>query len=197
MSSQPVSYLTHDQYLDIETAAETRSEYIAGTMYAMSGASRNHSRIVSYAESLLLNQLRGRDCEVASTDLRLFIERYSVFTYPDILVTCGPDKFLRNRTDTLTDATVIIEVLSPSTKNYDRSEKFDYYRALPSFREYLLLSQDQIGAEHHVRQPDGSWLMREYSTPSDEIRITSIGCSLRLEAVYERVQFENPPDPKL
>jgi Uma2 family endonuclease len=82
----------------------------------------------------------------------------------------------------MVDATVIVEV--------DRGEKFLFYRALPSFREYLLLAQDQIHAEHHVRQPDGSWLMREYSAPTDEIRLASIGCSLRLADVYERVEFE-------
>ncbi len=90
----------------------------------------------------------------------------------------------------MVDATVIVEVLSPATKNYDRGDKFASYRALPSFREYLLLAQDRVHAEHHVRQPDGAWLMREYSSPSDEIKMSSIGCRLRLEDVYERVDFD-------
>jgi Uma2 family endonuclease len=190
MSTQAVPYLTPEQYLEIERAAETRSEYLAGSMYAMSGASRNHSDIVVATGSLLYTQLRGRDCKVAITDLRLSVMAHRLFTYPDIFVTCGPDLFFDDRTDTLLDATVIIEVLSPSTKNYDRGEKFRFYRALPSFCEYLLLAQDQMRAEHHVRQPDGSWLMREYFSPSDEIQLTAIGCSLLLKSVYERVELE-------
>jgi Uma2 family endonuclease len=113
-----------------------------------------------------------------------------MFTYPDIVVTCGPDKFLDNRRDTITDATLIVEVLSPSTCNYDRGEKFRYYRALASFREYLLLAQDEIRAEHHVRQTDGSLLFREYKNPSGRLELPSIECELHLESLYERVEFE-------
>jgi Uma2 family endonuclease len=189
MSTQSLPSLTPEQYLEIERAAETRSEYLDGAMYAMSGASRNHSRIVMAAGAQLYAQLRGRDCTAAIVDLRLSVRQHNLFTYPDVFVTCGPDQYLDNRTDTLTDATLIIEVLSPSTKNYDRGEKFLFYRALPSFREYLLLSQDKIRAEHHVRQPDGAWLMREYSSLSDEIDLASIGCRLRLQDVYERVEL--------
>ena len=91
---------------------------------------------------------------------------------------------------TLADATLIIEVLSPSTQSYDRGEKFLYYRGLPSFAEYLLLSQDAIRAEHHTRQPDGSWLLREISDPGAILQLTSIGCQLPLAELYERVQLE-------
>jgi Uma2 family endonuclease len=189
MSTQALPFLTPEEYLEIERAAETRSEYLAGAMYAMAGGSRTHSRLVENVSGQLYLQLRGRECEAASTDLRLYVPKYHLITYPDVFVTCGPDQYLDNRRDTLIDATLIVEVLSPSTANYDRSEKFISYRALPSFREYLLLSQEKIAAEHHVRQPDGAWLMREYSLPSDEIRLSSIGCRLRLEDVYERVEL--------
>lgn len=189
MSTQPLPCLTPEQYLEIERAAETRSEYLGGTMYGMAGASRNHSHIVMAAGALLFAQLRGRTCAAATTDLRLAIVQHNLITYPDIFVTCGPDQFFDSRTDTLVDATVIIEVLSPATMNYDRGEKFRFYRALPSFCEYLLFAQDEIRAEHHVRQSDSSWLMREYSAPSDEIHLASIDCRLRLDAVYERVEF--------
>jgi Uma2 family endonuclease len=189
MSTQSLPFLTPEQYLEIECAAETQSEYLAGAMYAMSGASRSHSRLVANISGQFYTQLRGRSCESASSDLRLYVPKYRLITYPDIFVTCGPDQYLDNRTDTMVDATVIIEVLSPSTKNYERIEKFRYYRALLSFREYLLLAQNEIHAEHHVRQPDESWMMREYSLPSDEIDLPSIGCRLRLQDVYERVEL--------
>jgi Uma2 family endonuclease len=190
MSTQAIPYLTPEQYLEIERAAETRSEYLAGSMYAMAGTSFNRAYMVSDTIVSLHPQLRGRACTAFATDVRLFVSAYDLFTYPDVFVACRPFQVLDGRKDTLLDATVIIEVLSPSTKNYDRGEKFRFYRALPSFCEYLLLAQDEIHAEHFTRQPDGSWLMREYSALTDEIDLKSIGCSLPLESVYERVEFE-------
>jgi Uma2 family endonuclease len=121
----------------------------------------------------------------------LFSSQYRIFTYPDVVVTCGPDQFLDGRGDTLTDATLIVEVLSPSTRGYDRGEKFVFYRSLPSFAEYLLLSQDTVLTEHYSKQPDGAWLLREFKSPSDEIELTSSGCRLTLGPLYDRVEFES------
>jgi Uma2 family endonuclease len=190
MSTQAVPYLTPEQYLEIERAAESRSEYLGGAMYAMAGASRNHGRIVGNAFAFLHGQLKGHECEPAMADQRLAIPSHHLITYPDVFVTCGPDQYFDDRKDTLADATLIIEVLSVSTKNYDRREKFFFYRALPSFREYLLIAQDRVFVEHHIRRPDGAWLMREYTSLSDGIDLTSIGCNLKLDAVYARVEFE-------
>jgi Uma2 family endonuclease len=190
MSTQPVTYLTIDQYLEIESKAEYRSEYVDGEMFAMAGATPNHAWIVANTISQLTALLRGRPCGARSNDLRLYSARQKMLTYPDVVVTCGPDQLLAGRRDTLIDATVIVEVLSPTTQDYDRGEKFRFYRSLPSFSEYLLLAQDEIRAEHHVRQPDGSWLFREFSGPSGEIELASIGCRLQLQSLYERVEFE-------
>jgi Uma2 family endonuclease len=190
MSTQAVPYLTPEQYLEIERAADFRSEYLAGAMYVMAGALRNYGRIVGNAFALLHGQLEGRQCEPAMADQRLAVPSHHLITYPDVFVTCGPDQYFDDRRDTLADATLIIEVLSVSTRNYDRREKFFFYRSLPSFCEYLLIAQDRVLVEHHIRRPDGSWLMREYTALSAEIELTSIGCRLRLEAVYARVEFE-------
>ncbi|MDP9171024.1 MAG: Uma2 family endonuclease [Acidobacteriota bacterium] len=193
MSTQAVAHLSLEKYLELERRAKERSEYLNGQMFAMAGGTRNHARIVGNTLSQLVEQLRGRPCEAAGGDLRLYSAAHDIFIYPDVVVTCGPDKFLDNRRDTITDATLIVEVLSPSTRSYDRGEKFLFYRSLPSFSEYLLLAQDTILAEHHVRQPDGAWLFREFKSPADEIELTSIGCRLKLESLYERVEFEAPP----
>ena len=190
MSTQSVAFLTQEQYLEIERAARFRSEYINGRMIAMSGGTRNHARIISSALVSIGMQLRGTRCEAVPSDMRLHSKQFGIYTYPDIVVTCGPDQLLDGHKDTLTDATLIIEVLSPSTANYDRGEKFRYYRSLPSFAEYLLLAPDAIRAEHHVRQTDGAWLFHEYSAPDDELRLNSIGCRLKLDSLYERVEFE-------
>jgi Uma2 family endonuclease len=191
MSTRPVTYLTHEQYLEIERKAEFPSEYINGEMFAMSGGTPNHARIALNTAMKLTEQLRGRPCEAFGADLlRLHIAKYNISTYPDVLVTCGPKQLLDARRDTLTDATVIVEVLSPSTRAYDSGEKFRIYRSLPSFSEYLLLAQDEMRAEHHARQPDNSWLFREFTGPADEIELKSIGCHLQLQSLYERVEFE-------
>jgi Uma2 family endonuclease len=117
-----------------------------------------------------------------------------VLTYPDLVVFCEPAQFLGGdngeEQDTLTDAVVIVEVLSRSTRNFDRGGKFHCYRGLPSFSEYLLIEQDSIRAEHYVRQPDGSWLLRELSGHEAEIGLDSISCRLQLGTLYERVQLK-------
>jgi Uma2 family endonuclease len=182
--------MTVEQYLEIERAAEFRSEYLNGEVYAMAGGGLNHALITIAVGAGLHDQLRGQSCAVAATDLRLYCEPFNVLTYPDVVVFCQPRKFLDGHKDTLTDATVIIEVLSRSTQNYNRHEKFRYYRGLPSFSEYVLLAQDATRAEHYVRQPDASWLLREVNAPETEIALESIGCRLKLGSLYERVEFE-------
>jgi Uma2 family endonuclease len=190
LMSRTVTFLTPEQYLEIERQAEFRSEYINGEMFAMSGGTPNHARIVLNTARRLTEQLDGSPCEAFDGDLRLYSAKQKMFTYPDVLVTCGPNQLLDARRDTLTDATVIVEVLSPSTRNYDRGEKFLFYRSLPSFSEYLLLAQDKVRAELHVRQPDGSWLFREFTGPGDVIELKSINCRLQLQSLYQRVVFE-------
>jgi Uma2 family endonuclease len=190
MSTRAISFLTPEKYLEIERAAEFRSEYLNGEVFAMSGGTLNHGRIALNTASHLREQLLGKPCEAAAADFRLYCAEHNLFTYPDIVVFCASPKFLDQRRDTITDATAVVEVLSPSTKNYDRGEKFRYYRSLPSFAEYLLLAQDEVRAEHHIRQLDGSWLFREFTSPAAEIELLTIGCRLGLESLYERVEFE-------
>ncbi|MGA7240846.1 MAG: Uma2 family endonuclease [Bryobacteraceae bacterium] len=195
MSSQPITFLTPDEYLEIEEKNEFRSEFVNGEVFAMAETTINHSWIVSNVQGRLWQQLRSRPCGVRTNEKRLYIARFEAFAYPDVVVTCGPDRLYKDGR-TITDATLIVEVLSPSTKNYDRSEKFDFYRSLPSFAEYLLLAQDAMRAEHHTRLPDGSWLFREFTDPTVTIELKSIGCRLELQALYERVEFasEKPAD---
>src|ERR1700758_224476 len=123
MPTQANTFLTPEQYLEIERAAEHKSEYFNGEMFAMSGGSLDHGRIFRNLISSLNGQLRGRTCEVAGSDLRLRVSPDGLYTYPDIVVFCGKPQFADRRTDTITDATVIIEILSPSTVNYDRGFK--------------------------------------------------------------------------
>ncbi len=193
MSTLAIPFLSPEKYLEIERQAEFRSEYINGQAYAMSGGTSNHAWIISNTLIELGGQLRGKSCGAMSSDMRVYSKTYGLYTYPDVVVACSPLQFLDKHKDTITDAVVIIEVLSPSTRNYDRSEKFDFYRSLPSFTEYLLIEQHSIRAEHRVRQPNGSWLFTDYTSSEDVIELASIGSRLTLGPLYERVEFEPVP----
>ncbi len=184
MSTLPIPRLTPEQYLKIERTAEFRSEFLNGEVFGMAGGSRNHALVATAAVASLHEQLRTKPCAAAGSNLRIFCQAVNILTYPDASVSCDPVSFLDGDKDTLTDATLIVEVLSPSTQNYDRGEKFRFYRTLPSFAEYLLLASDAIRAEHHVRQPDGSWLFREFTAPNTVLDLNSISCRLSLADLY-------------
>jgi Uma2 family endonuclease len=189
MASASVPYLTPEQYLEIERQAEFRSEYLHGEMFAMAGTSFNHNRIVRSTERALGRALDGRRCDVFFLDVKVHIPATGLYTYPNIVVTCGPIAALDKHQDTLTNPLVIVEVLSPSTRNYDRGEKFQHYRSIPSFREYLVLAQDEIRVEHHVRQPDGAWIFREHTALTDVVHLASIDCNLNISTLYADVEF--------
>jgi len=189
MASASVPYLTPEQYLEIERQAEFRSEYLHGEMFAMAGTSFNHNRIVRSTERALGRALDGRRCDVFFLDVKVHIPATGLYTYPNIVVTCGPIAALDKHQDTLTNPLVIVEVLSPSTRNYDRGEKFQHYRSIPSFREYLVLAQDEIRVEHHVRQPDGAWIFREHTALTDVVHLASTDCNLNISTLYADVEF--------
>lgn len=190
MSSRANAFITPEQYLEIERAAEFKSEYFKGEMFAIAGASLNHGRISRNLIMLLGGQLRGRRCELLASDQRLQVSQDGLYTYPDIVVFCGRPEFGDGRPDTLIDATAIIEVLSPSTEDYDRGFKFEQYRRLKSLQDYIVLAQDRVHIEHSTRQPDNSWLLRETSDPTATIQIPSIECNFILAEAYESVDFK-------
>ena len=188
MSTSPRTYLTPEQYLEIERKAEFKSEYYRGEMFCMAGASENHNLLVGNTVVLLHPQLRRNRCVVYSNDMRVRVGATGLYTYPDIVVACGERQFLDGRRDTLLNPTVITEVLSPSAEAYDRGKKFDHYRALESLREYLLVSSDRVQIERYTRQPSGQWLLTAVNRLEDSIDLESAGCTLSLADVYERVE---------
>jgi len=182
-------YLSPQQYLAIERAAEERSEYLDGEMVAMTGASRNHSLITGNLVRELGLQLRDRPCEVHSSDLRVQISQTGLHTYPDVVVVCGEPRFEDEQLDTLLNPTVIVEVLSRTTESYDRGRKFEHYRTLGSLAEYLLVSQDQPRIERFLRQGDGLWLFGDAAGLEAVLTLPSIQCELKLAEVYAKVRF--------
>ena len=186
MSTLSKSYLTPEQYLEIERKAEFKSEYFNGEMFAMSGAREPHVLISGNAYRELSQQLRKRPCLAYNADMRIRVSDTGLYTYPDLSVVCGEPQFLDENRETLLNPTVIIEVLSESTEAYDRGQKFELYRSVESLSEYLLISSRRISAELFTRQPDGRWMLTAKNGLDDSIELQSIGCQLLLADLYEK-----------
>lgn len=179
--------LTPEEYLVRERAAKYKSEYVDGQVRARSGATREHVLVTTNITTSLVTQLRGRPCETYGSDLRVKVPRGTSYVYPDVAVVCGEPRLEDEHFDTLLDPTVIVEVLSPSTAGYDRGEKWEMYRRIPSLRDYLLVSQDRPRIERYARQEEGPWLFSETNGLDAVLQIDSVACTLALRDVYERV----------
>ncbi|MDQ2807752.1 MAG: Uma2 family endonuclease [Chloroflexota bacterium] len=191
MSAQPQHYYTPEEYLALERAAAYKSEYLAGEIFAMAGASPRHSSIAANLIRLLGNAFQGQPCRVYGSDMRVRVEETELYTYPDVVAVCGPPKFGGVHQDTLLNPTVIFEILSPSTEGYDRGKKFANYRQIPTLTDYVLVAQDEVRIEHFTRQGHG-WFLTTVSALDRTLPITSIDSDLPLVAVYQNVEFTAP-----
>ncbi|HVF49235.1 MAG TPA: Uma2 family endonuclease [Pyrinomonadaceae bacterium] len=190
MSSLPKTYLTPEEYLAFERQCEHKNEYFKGEIFAMTGASRQHNLITGNIASELGQQLKQRVDELYIGRMRVLIPLTTSYMYPDVVVVCDEPQFADGYLDTLTNPTLIVEVLSASTELYDRGKKFEQYRKLDSLKEYLLVAQDKLSVERYLRQPDGGWLMSEFNKPEEMLKLTSIECNLALEEIYSKVAFD-------
>ncbi|HLL77537.1 MAG TPA: Uma2 family endonuclease [Pyrinomonadaceae bacterium] len=188
MATNPETLLTEDEYLAFERRSELRHEYLAGEVFDMTGASRKHNRIVTNIVVALDTQLRDRPCNVYANDMRVRVRRARHYAYPDVVVTCGEEKFADAELDTLLNPLVIFEVMSDSTEAYDRGKKFESYQNVESLTDYLLVSQHARRVEQFTRGGGRDWVYTEAHEPGDAIGIRSIGCELRLEDVYLKVE---------
>ena len=189
MSFELKPRVTYEEYLALERKAERKSEYFNGEIFAMAGSSPQHVLVVTNVVSELRSQLKTSPCTVYSTDLRLKVNATGLYTYPDVIVVCGEPQFDDDHKDTLLNPTLIVEVLSESTKDYDRGGKFEQYRMIESFVEYVLIAQNKRHVEHFVRQADNRWLLSETNRLEDTIELTSIACNLMLTEVYDKVEL--------
>lgn len=189
MTTQTVTYVTPDEYLAAERLSETRSEYIDGGVYPMTGGTANHITIVSNIDTRLNIQLDDRPCRVFPIDMKVRLPDSRKFFYPDLVVVCGDLQYHDDRKDTITNPDLVIEVLSPSTEAYDRGEKFQAYQTVESLKEYLLVAQDRPFIEQFVRSETGKWEYTAAIGLESSLALPSIGCTLILSAVYKRVEF--------
>lgn len=191
MSSIPKKLYTEEEYLALEAQSEDRHEYYKGEIFAMAGASPAHSIICFNLAGSFFNQLSKRDCTPHGSDMAVFIQAKRHYVYPDMTVLYGDPIYTEQQR--LLNPMVIIEVLSPSTEAYDRGRKFEHYRTIPSFREYLLISQDEVRVQYYQRHEIG-WFFREYTALTDVVELVSIQCQLKLEDIYLKLTFASPDE---
>lgn len=190
MSLQPQPRITPEEYLALERRALDKSEYLDGEIFPMPGASRKHNLVCVNITIVLGSQLRQSPYEMYAGDMRVKVSPTGLYTYPDVIVVCDEPQFEDNQMDTLLNPTLIVEVLSPSTEDYDRGGKFEHYRALPSLQEYLLVAQDRCHIVHYTRQKDGTWLLAETTRIEEHLHLPSIDCNLSLAEVYAKVPLK-------
>ena len=190
MATQPANRVSLEEYLELEGRSAERHEYWQGEMFAMAGGTFAHAALAMNAAIELGSQLRARgsQCRVLGADMRIRTGQHGLYSYADAVVCCPPEQVDGN---TLLNPIVIVEVLSDSTENYDRGRKFEEYRKIPSFLEYLVIAQKKRYVEHHVRGESGVWTMREYREGEGVIALRAIDVSLLLAELYAGVEFES------
>jgi Uma2 family endonuclease len=177
------------EYLESEEAAIEKHEYYQGEIFAMSGPKVPHNIIAVNILGGLTNKLKGKQCRPFNSDQRIHIEKNSLFTYPDISIICGEVLTLNNDEWNALNPTVIIEVLSPSTKNYDRGEKFKLYRDIPTLKEYILIDSETVNIEAFYINEHGNWELNEYKSMNETLQLKSVQISLELREIYEGVKL--------
>lgn len=198
VTEQPTAqdYFTPEEYLALEEAAEYKSEYLDGVIIPMTGGTTNHNRISLNMSIALRLALKGLDYDVFMGDVRLWMTKKRIYTYPDVMVIPGKPEYYNNRQDTVMNPQVIIEVLSKSTKAYDRSDKFKFYQTIPTFQEYILIDQSQVYIEQYCKLANKRWSYTQYDDEDTALVFSSFQVEVALADVYEKVDFEAENEPE-
>ncbi|NET38158.1 MAG: Uma2 family endonuclease [Cyanothece sp. SIO1E1] len=184
-------YYTPEEYLELEAKAAYKSEYQNGEILPMTGGTTDHNDIAGNIYAHLKFALRRQPYKVFIGDVRLWISGCQLFTYPDVMVISGEPIFYEDRTDTVTNPPIIVEVLSKNTRNYDQGDKFDCYRTIAEFQEYILVDQYQVYVKHFVKTAEGYWLLKEYRDVTQTLVLSSIEFEIPLDEIYEGIKFSN------
>jgi Uma2 family endonuclease len=180
--------ITREEYFAMEETATEKHEFFQGEIFAMSGGTFNHNRISGNAFSALMIRLRGKCCQPTNSDMR--VETPSgLITYPDVSVYCGKPELTDNQC-ALLNPVLIVEVLSPSTRLYDQSDKFSLYRSIPSFTDYLLIDSEKIHVQHFHKAKENEWVLHEYFALNDSVDLSAIAITLTLSEFYENINFQ-------
>ncbi len=190
MNTLPVLRYTEEEYLEMEEKSLEKHEFYKGEIFAMAGASIPHNQIVRNALISIGNYLNEKKCQIFPSDLKIYSLGNSLYTYPDLSIICGEIETLGNNKTVVTNPSVLIEVLSKSTQDYDRGGKFKLYRDIPSLKEYILISSFQTQVEKYERQTDGKWLFQEYKSENDLLKINCIDLEILIKDFYRNVVFD-------
>jgi Uma2 family endonuclease len=183
-------YYTQDEYLALEEMAKFKSEYINGEIIPMVGGTTNHNRLALNLSTGLNFAFRQQDYEVFMGDVRLWIPDKNIYTYPDVMIIAGKPEYYNNCNDTVTNPIVIAEILSKSTQSRDRQAKFEDYKTIASFQEYILIDQTKINVMQYVKTGRKRWEIREYDMEDEMIALHSVLFQISLEDLYNKVDFE-------
>ncbi len=187
MSGVGVPFVSHEAYLEADRKAEFRSEYVDGVVYAMSGGSHSHARLIARAGAVFERLLEHGNCGTSVSGLRLRIGKRNAYVYPDFMVICGDPDYDEGATDIVKNPVLVAEVLSPSTESWDRGGKFARYQMVDSLREYLLISQDEMRVEWFTKLPDGDWRYAVAEGSGAECRLSGLGISVLLDELYRKI----------
>ncbi|MEP7142253.1 MAG: Uma2 family endonuclease [Ferruginibacter sp.] len=190
MTTPVLNYISEQDYLEAERKAFEKHEYYKGEIFAMSGASFRHNKIFKNLFVDIGSKLKGKSCQPYGSDLRIYIPSNTLYTYPDISIICGEEESTDDQFDTATNPSVIIEILSKSTRDYDKGSKFTLYRAIETLKEYVLVDSSNILVEKFIRNADDSWQLTEYKLLTDVFSISTVDINITLSDVYEGVKFE-------
>ncbi len=189
MLRQAKQFFTPAEYLRMEEAAEYKSEFYNGEIFAMAGGTRDHSLIAVNLVGELRQQLKQKPCRVYNSDLRLLVERGGLYTYPDVMVVCGKVELVKGRNDLVTNPILLVEVLSESTRDYDRGAKFDFYKQIPTLREYVLVESERLHVQVERRGKRGNWIGETFDGLGASVRLGSIECEISMQGIYDKVSW--------
>lgn len=183
-------YYSPEEYLISEEQATDKHEYHDGEIVLMTGGTTNHNQIaLNFCRKFPLT-INEQDYYIYINDVRLWIDKYRLFTYPDVMVIKGKPIYEGKGTINVTNPLIIVEVLSQSTMDYDRTDKFQYYRSIPEFREYILIDQYRFYVTQYFKQEDGKWLFNDYHEAEAVLKLASDHFEISLPDLYERVDFQ-------
>ncbi len=180
---------TVDEYLAMERVADYKSEYYSGEIFALAGGTVDHNTVTVNCAAELRQSLDARPCYVFASDMRLHVQRSNLFTYPDVMVICGKIRFFDRRNDTVLNPILVVEVLSESTREYDRGAKFDFYKQIPELQEYILIESEQARVEAYRREADGHWTVETISGLDADLPFVTLDCVVPLRRIYHKVSW--------
>jgi Uma2 family endonuclease len=183
-------YYTPEEYLELEEKSEFKNEYIDGEIIPMTGGTTNHNEISGNFYLHFKLKMRNQNYKIYMGDVKLWLERYQIYTYPDIMVIQGEPIYQGTGTTQVTNPLMIVEVLSKSTINYDKTDKFRFYRSLPELKEYIMINQYECFIEQFAKNAEGQWVLTEYESVNDILSLKSIDFQIPFSDIYEGVNFQ-------